>query len=68
MSNLLLETLLLSSKVDPSESCDATYETLPVAVAESTEDLDTALNKLDAAGGMATSLHGEKIYLHLIPN
>ena len=51
MSNLLLETLLLSSKVDPSESCDATYETLPVAVAESTEDLDTALNKLDAAGG-----------------
>jgi len=63
MSNLLLETLLLSSKVDPSESCDATYETLPVAVAESTEDLDTALNKLDAAGGVWLHRYMEKKFI-----
>ena len=51
MSSSLLETLLLSSKIEPSEDYDATYETLPVVIAESTKDLDTAFAKLDEAGG-----------------
>lgn len=51
MSSSLLETLLLSSKIEPSEDYDATYETLPVVIAESTKDLDAALAKLDEAGG-----------------
>ena len=51
MSSSLLETLLLSSKIEPSEDYDATYETLPVVIAESTKDLDAAFAKLDEAGG-----------------
>jgi hypothetical protein len=51
MSNSLLDTLLLSSKIDSSEDYDATYESLPVVIAESTKDLDSALAKLDEAGG-----------------
>jgi hypothetical protein len=51
MSSSLLETLLLSSKIEPSEDYDATYETLPVVIAESTKDLDAAFAKLDDAGG-----------------
>lgn len=51
MSSPLLETLLLSSKIEPSEDYDATYETLPVVIAESTKDLDAAFAKLDEAGG-----------------
>ena len=51
MSSSLLETLLLSSKTEPSEDYDATYETLPVVIAESTKDLDAAFAKLDEAGG-----------------
>ena len=51
MSSSLLETLLLSSKIEPSEDYDATYETLLVVIAESTKDLDAAFAKLDEAGG-----------------
>ena len=51
MSNTLLEALLLSSKVTGSEICDATYESLPVVIAESTKDLDDAFKKLEVAGG-----------------
>ena len=51
MSSSLLETLLLSSKIEPSEDYDATYETLPVVIDESTKDLDAAFAKLDEAGG-----------------
>lgn len=51
MNDSLLETLLLSPKVESSEICDATYESLPVAIAESTKDLDEAFSKLDQAGG-----------------
>ena len=43
MSNTLLETLLLSPKITPSENCDATYESLPVVIAESTKDLDRSI-------------------------
>ena len=68
MSSSLLETLLLSSKIEPSEDYDATYETLPVVIAESTKDLDAAFAKLDEAGGMAILLLGEKTYLHLTQN
>ena len=34
MSNSLLDTLLLSSKIQPSEDYDAVYENLPVVIAE----------------------------------
>ena len=51
MSNSLKETLLLSSKVEPSEQYDAIYENLPVVIAESTKELDEALAKLEEAGG-----------------
>ena len=51
MSNTLLETLLLSPKITSSENCDATYESLPVVIAESTKDLVGAFEKLDALGG-----------------
>ena len=51
MSNSLLDTLLLSSKIESSEDYDATYESLPVVIAESTKDLDSAFAKLDEAGG-----------------
>ena len=51
MSSSLLETLLLSSKIEPSEDYDTTYETLLVVIAESTKDLDAAFAKLDEAGG-----------------
>ena len=47
MSNSLLDTLLLSSKIESSENYDATYESLPVVIAESTKDLDSAFAKLD---------------------
>ena len=43
MSNSLKETLLLSSKVEPSEQYDAIYENLPVVIAESTKELRQAL-------------------------
>ena len=42
MSNTLLETLLLSPKITSSENCDATYESLPVVIAEATKDLEEA--------------------------
>ncbi len=51
MSSQLLETLLLSSKIESSDDYDATYESLPVVIADSTRDLDSALAKLDEAGG-----------------
>ncbi len=51
MSNSLLDTLLLSSKIQPSEDYDAVYENLPVVIAESTKELDAAFTKLDEAGG-----------------
>ena len=53
MSSSLLETLLLSSKIEPSEDYDATYETIPVVIAESTKDLDAAFAK---PGSMFTSI------------
>ena len=46
MSNTLLETLLLSPKITSSENCDATYESLPVVIAESTKDLEEALETI----------------------
>ena len=51
MSSSLLDTLLLSSKIEPSETYDAIYESLPVVIAESTKELDAAFEKLDEAGG-----------------
>jgi hypothetical protein len=51
MSNTLLETLLVSPKITSSENCDATYESLPVVIAESTKDLEEAFEKLDSLGG-----------------
>ena len=50
MSNSLLDTLLLSSKIDSSEDYDATYESLPVVIAESTKDLDSAFATCQAPG------------------
>lgn len=68
MSSSLLETLLLSSKIEPSEDYDATYETLPVVIAESTKDLDAAFAKLDEAGGYGYIATWRKTYLHLTQN
>ena len=51
MSSSLLDTLLLSSKIEPSETYDAIYESLPVVIAESTKELDAAFEKLDEASG-----------------
>lgn len=51
MSNPLLDTLLLSSKIEHSEDYDATYDSLPVVIAETTKDLESAFAKLDEAGG-----------------
>lgn len=68
MSNSLLDTLLLSSKIQPSEDYDAVYENLPVVIAESTKELDAAFAKLDEAGGYGYIATWRKIYLHLIQN
>ena len=51
MSNSLIDTLLQSSKIQPSDDYDAVYESLPVVIAESTKDLDNAFTRLDEAGG-----------------
>ena len=51
MSNSLIDTLLQSSKIQPSDDYDAVYESLPVVIAESTKDLDNAFTRLDKAGG-----------------
>ena len=51
MSNSLIDILLQSSKIQPSDDYDAVYESLPVVIAESTKDLDNAFVRLDEAGG-----------------
>ena len=51
MSNSLIDILLQSSKIQPSDDYDAVYESLPVVIAESTKDLDHAFARLDEAGG-----------------
>ena len=51
MSNSLIDILLQSSKIQPSDDYDAVYESLPVVIAESTKDLDNAFTRLDKAGG-----------------
>ena len=60
MSNSLIDILLQSSKIQPSDDYDAVYESLPVVIAESTKDLDNAFTRLDEAGG-----HGSVSYTHL---
>ena len=49
MSSSLFDTLLLSSKIEPSETYDAIYESLPVVIAESTKELDAEFEKLQTA-------------------
>ena len=51
MSNSLIDILLQSSKIQPSDDYDAVYESLPVMIAESTKDLDNAFTRLDEASG-----------------
>jgi hypothetical protein len=51
MSNSLIDILLQSSKIQPSDDYDAVYQSLPVVIAESTKDLDNAFARLDEAGG-----------------
>ena len=51
MSNSLIDILLQSSKIQPSDNYDAVFESLPVVIAESTKDLDNAFARLDEAGG-----------------
>ena len=51
MSNSLIDILLQSSKIQPSDDYDAVYESLPVVIAESTKDLDNAFTRLDEACG-----------------
>ena len=51
MSNSLIDVLLQSSKIQPSDDYDAVYQSLPVVIAESTKDLDNAFARLDEAGG-----------------
>ena len=50
MSNSLIDILLQSSKIQPSDDYDAVYQSLPVVIAESTKDLDNAFARLDEAG------------------
>ena len=47
----LKDQLLNSGKVKTSEEWDATYEGLPVVIAEDANSLGQALEKLDTVGG-----------------
>ena len=51
MMSSILETLLISSKVEESEEWDAQYDSLPVVIAESSKELSEALSRLDQVGG-----------------
>ncbi len=47
----LKDSLLKSEKVKSSEEWDATYDELPVVIAEDTSSLNEALQRLDTVGG-----------------
>jgi len=47
----VLEILLASSKAQESDEWDALYDSLPVAIAESSKELSDALSRLDQVGG-----------------
>tara|TARA_B100000579_G_scaffold269826_1_gene222776 strand:+ start:741 stop:1016 length:276 start_codon:yes stop_codon:yes gene_type:complete len=47
----LKDNLLKSGKVKSSEEWDATYNELPVVIAEDTSSLTEALQRLDTVGG-----------------
>lgn len=52
MTEDIINLLFNSGKVKDSEEWDAIYQDdLPIAVAESTAELEEALNKLDVVGG-----------------
>ena len=51
MMSSLKDHLLSSGKVNTSEEWDATYEELPVVIAEDSSSLGQALEKLDTVGG-----------------
>ena len=61
MSNLK-DQLLNSGKVKTSEEWDATYDELPVVIAEDANSLGQALEKLDAVGGYGYLAIWKKIF------
>ena len=64
----LKDQLLNSGKVKTSEEWDATYDELPVVIAEDAASLGQALEKLDTVGGYGYLAIWKKIFSCLIQN
>ena len=64
----LKDQLLNSGKVKTSEEWDATYDELPVVVAEDANSLGQALEKLDTVGGYGYLAIWKKIFSYLTQN
>ena len=61
----LKDHLFNSGKVKTSEEWDATYDELPVVIAEDANSLGQALEKLDTVGGYGYLAIWKKIFSYL---